>query len=234
MYLFYSKNSVRLNYEVIAQLHNAKCAFEYKKVDYLGPNALDFQIVTYIGLKIGSYKNLKANKHNYVIISHDKGYHSVVDMWTRENINVSRWDTIDLYLNSSNTHSQVKNKPISEKTEMAKIVQKELKENVSETVVDESIPSELILKEETTQSKTPAERVEEVLESYLGKIHLGFLKQTQRMRVLKMVQESATKTEYLTKLKHSDVKKVRENSNRIYINVNDYYDELKTELAAIS
>lgn len=77
--LFYndsSKISMRLH-KIITEESN--CKVEYYCLGQKGKNALDFELVTYLGYLIGENPN-----DNFVIISKDKGYSSAIDFWNVE------------------------------------------------------------------------------------------------------------------------------------------------------
>lgn len=89
VYLFYSKNSAKISYEVYKEIINVKCSIEFVESTIVAPNALDFELVAFIGMKVGSYKK-KVNKHKYCIISNDKGYDSSINYMKNSNIDICR------------------------------------------------------------------------------------------------------------------------------------------------
>lgn len=72
-YIFYSNTSQKPTYEILHKIINAKCKVEFIECKNGTPNSMDFKIVSFIGLKVGSYKNMKHNKHHYVILRYPNG-----------------------------------------------------------------------------------------------------------------------------------------------------------------
>lgn len=95
IYYFFSSKSYRPSYLEIDKIRNAKCKVEFVESAKSGTNALDFQIVTFLGFLIG--KNKKNDKTEYILITNDTGFDAVVEFWKKRNINVSRRDTIGEY-----------------------------------------------------------------------------------------------------------------------------------------
>lgn len=93
-YIFYSENSQKPTYEILSKVMNAKCKIEFIECKNGTPNSMDFKIVSFIGLKIGSYKNIKHNKHHYVILSKDKGYDTTIEYYRSMNISMERWENL--------------------------------------------------------------------------------------------------------------------------------------------
>lgn len=93
LYIFYSSNSSKASFNLVNKIRNAKCYIEFIECETGTPNAMDFKIVSFIGLKIGGYKH-KKNKHRYIILSKDTGYDTTIRFLQEKNININRW--IDL------------------------------------------------------------------------------------------------------------------------------------------
>lgn len=89
VYLFYSKNSQKIGYDVYKEIINLKCYVEFIESKITAPNALDFELIAFVGIKIGSYKKTN-NKHKYVILSMDRGYDSSITYMKEEGIDISR------------------------------------------------------------------------------------------------------------------------------------------------
>lgn len=84
IFLFYTDNSPKIPYEkleqlssVMKQIHIVYC--------YEGPNALDFQLCTYLG-----YLMKSGPKSEYIIVSNDHGYDAVVQFWKSKDKIVKR------------------------------------------------------------------------------------------------------------------------------------------------
>lgn len=73
VYVFYSDNANTLTIPTIESLNESSAQVKYIKTNYIGANAMDFQIVTLLGASIE-----KEQKGNFYIISHDNGFKSAV------------------------------------------------------------------------------------------------------------------------------------------------------------
>lgn len=86
--IFYTNRSPRIDYEHMITLMNT----EKKKPEFIncygGNNALDFQLVSYIG-----YMLHDCNVSEIIIVSNDTGYDAVVDFWQDRDMNIFRMST---------------------------------------------------------------------------------------------------------------------------------------------
>ena len=73
VYVFYSDNANTLTIPTIESLNESSATVKYIKTNYIGANAMDFQIVTLLGASIE-----KEQKGSFYIISHDNGFKSAV------------------------------------------------------------------------------------------------------------------------------------------------------------
>lgn len=73
VYVFYSDNANTLTIPTIESLNGSPAAVKYIKTNYIGANAMDFQIVTLLGATIEQQKS-----GSFYIISHDNGFKSAV------------------------------------------------------------------------------------------------------------------------------------------------------------
>ncbi len=120
--LFYTENSPHISYldlEFICKYHDA---FEMIRCN-TGKNALDFQLVSYLG-----YLMKSAPKTRYIILSNDTGYDPMIHFWNAKSVKLSR-------LNSNDLESV---EPVRKKMEVVKV------ENDKEKLVRSTI-SELKL-----------------------------------------------------------------------------------------
>lgn len=85
--LFYTENSPGISYPDMQTIISYVGTFDMIQ-GYTGRNALDFQIVTYLG-----YLLKTAAKTEYVIVSNDAGYDAVVKFWGDRDCNVTRLTT---------------------------------------------------------------------------------------------------------------------------------------------
>lgn len=88
--LFYTENTPFLSYTDLDFIFPFKDRFTMIKC-YTGNNALDFQLVSYLGylMKTGA-------KTQYIIVSNDTGYDAMVHFWTDRERSVSRLSSVEL------------------------------------------------------------------------------------------------------------------------------------------
>lgn len=90
---FYSKRVCRVSMEMHEKLEQIPAKKSYIKVDAETPNALDFQLVSYLGARIHN-KPLE----KYYILSKDKGYDCVCDFWLYNDVTVKRIEQMSRYI----------------------------------------------------------------------------------------------------------------------------------------
>jgi hypothetical protein len=83
IYLFYSQNSNKLTFELHKKLCKSKAVVELFEVGAAGQNSLDFQLVSYLGYLIARDRNKE-----YVIVSRDTGFNSVVTFWSEQDVRI--------------------------------------------------------------------------------------------------------------------------------------------------
>lgn len=88
--LFYTENTPFLSYNDLEYILSYKERFTMIKC-YTGNNALDFQLVSYLGfmMKTGA-------KTQYIIVSNDTGYDAMIRFWNDRERNVSRLSQAEL------------------------------------------------------------------------------------------------------------------------------------------
>lgn len=79
-YIFYSVNANTLSFDVHQKICESKAKFYYKMVQIGGKNALDFQLVTFLGYLVAK----RPDEHFYVV-SGDKMFCCATDYWCKEN-----------------------------------------------------------------------------------------------------------------------------------------------------
>lgn len=82
--LFYTENSPYISYADLGVILQYPNAFEMIKCN-TGKNGLDFQLVSYLG-----YLLKTASKSNYIIVSNDTGFDSVVKFWQERGMSILR------------------------------------------------------------------------------------------------------------------------------------------------
>lgn len=116
IYLFYTENALTIPYEslkLITQHIRSITMVSCKP----GNNALDFQLISYLSLLLK-----KRIKHNYVIVSNDKGYDVVIDFWKERGFTISRMNTNLLGVPTGKVSKAKKSKP-NKKNKSAKTIQ---------------------------------------------------------------------------------------------------------------
>ena len=83
--IFYSEQHSTISIPVHQALEKSQVKKTYMPIKSGGKNALDFQLVTWLGFEIS-----QNDKEHFVIISKDTGFDVVVDFWKKRGINVSR------------------------------------------------------------------------------------------------------------------------------------------------
>lgn len=93
--LFYSENTSRLTMNLHTELESCKAKKLYIEVEPGKKNALDFQLVSYLGACIQEYPNKK-----YYIVSKDGGFNCVCKFWAKRKVDVKRIDKLCYYINN--------------------------------------------------------------------------------------------------------------------------------------
>ena len=73
VFIYYSENAMNLSIPTLENLNNSKASKKFIKTNYIGKNAMDFQIVSLFGAMIERNK-----QGSYYIISQDNGFRSAV------------------------------------------------------------------------------------------------------------------------------------------------------------
>ena len=81
--IFYSENANRLTFDLHQRLMASTAKIEYREVSVGGHNALDFQLVTYLGFLIAQDPD-----GQYLIISNDRGFEYVVNFWRKDGLSI--------------------------------------------------------------------------------------------------------------------------------------------------
>ncbi len=81
--IFYSVNADKITFSLHKRMNESSANISFWKVDVGHKNALDFQLVSYLG-----YLLAKNDKEEYVIVSNDTGYNSVITFWKKKNYKV--------------------------------------------------------------------------------------------------------------------------------------------------
>ena len=73
VFIYYSENAMNLSIPTLENLNNSRASKKFIKTNYIGKNAMDFQIVSLFGAMIERKK-----EGSYYIISQDNGFRSAV------------------------------------------------------------------------------------------------------------------------------------------------------------
>ena len=84
VFLFYSVNADKITFALHKKINESLAHINYFKVEVGQKNALDFQLVTYLGYLINENKN-----DEYVIVSRDNGFQPVIKWWQKRGIRIS-------------------------------------------------------------------------------------------------------------------------------------------------
>ena len=104
IYIFYTENADRLTFGAHQRLIESAAQIRYYKVDSGTKNALDFQLVTYLGYLIhGTPEN------HYYIISKGNGFDSVLNFWKKQNVFILRLPNLDVE-NTCQAHDELRKK----------------------------------------------------------------------------------------------------------------------------
>jgi len=104
IYIFYTENADRLTFDAHQRLLESAAKIYYVKVETGTKNALDFQLVTYLG-----YLIRENPAYSYYIISKDNGFDSVLHFWKKQNISLLRLPNLDVE-NTCQAHDDLQKK----------------------------------------------------------------------------------------------------------------------------
>ena len=167
--IFYSENANRLTFDLHRRLMECPAQIEYREVLVGGHNALDFQLVTYLGYLIA-----KDPMGQYLIISYDRGFEYVVNFWRKDGLCIGLLPYLKdpSYALSKVVRGEIVRPEKEEESPEAKEAAEDAPENVAEEIPVEpagEIPEETeegITVEFYEMTETPAEEVpEEVTEA---------------------------------------------------------------------
>lgn len=85
VYIFYTENADRLTFDAHRRLIESAAQVRYYKVESGTKNALDFQLVTYLGYLIHEDRSAL-----YYIVSKDNGFDSVLNFWSKQGVPLCR------------------------------------------------------------------------------------------------------------------------------------------------
>lgn len=173
VYLFYSNNVDSITVEAHMNIVASKAEFHPIKIEKPGKNALDFQLVTYLGYLIGTN-----HIGEYYIVSRDYGFQHSVNFCVRhlkdENVLVKRIESIEAALMPKKPAKEESKSILVEEKAWDILVQEEASSqlvqaaeaNISEqeTVKSVSVQNE-ILKEQSNETEVMDEEIRKVVAS---------------------------------------------------------------------
>ena len=89
--IFYSKNANKVTMDDVQLITKSNANISYTEIESLGHNALDFNLVLYIGMKAGHFKGSSLQMN---IISNDSGFDTLKD-----NYMIKQSEIIEIYRN---------------------------------------------------------------------------------------------------------------------------------------
>ena len=92
--LFYSENASHLTMDLHTALESCQAKKLYIKAENGKKNALDFQLVSYLGSCIN-----ECPKKKYYIVSKDGGFNCVCKFWAKRKVDVKLIDKLGYYIN---------------------------------------------------------------------------------------------------------------------------------------
>ncbi|WP_373545389.1 PIN domain-containing protein [Chamaesiphon sp.] len=103
IFIFVGCAQVKIPFDLVREAHQLGAAVEWIGVEGIGPNALDFHIVFYLG-----QISLKSPTSNYVILSRDRGFDPLIQHLAKLGISCRRIENLALLSGRSDvvTHSK--------------------------------------------------------------------------------------------------------------------------------
>jgi PIN domain len=102
IYIFVGCTQAKIPFELVREAHQLGASVEWIGVEGIGPNALDFHIVFYLG-----QISLQSPSSNYVILSRDRGFDPLIQHLDKLGISCKRIDNLEILSHQSDlTHSQ--------------------------------------------------------------------------------------------------------------------------------
>lgn len=132
--IFYSENANRLTFDLHRRLMECPAQIEYREVLVGGHNALDFQLVTYLGYLIA-----KDPMGQYLIISYDRGFEYVVNFWRKDGLCIGLLPYLKdpSYALSKVVRGEIVRTEKEEESPEAKEAAEDAPENVAEEIPEE-------------------------------------------------------------------------------------------------
>lgn len=141
--LFYTPSSAGISVPDFMKLLHSNLNIEAISC-YTGKNALDFQLVTYLGSLIATHPDW-----SFCILSNDTGYDSAVKFWRDRGVNIARCKVRDRLFSADSAETEAKEIPAEKeenpkKAQEPKPVKKTVKETAPAEAADKAVPAEEI------------------------------------------------------------------------------------------
>ena len=81
VFIFYGNSAGSISFEMHAKIAQTKAEVKYLKTERSGKNYLDFQLATLSGYLVATTKET-----DFIIISKDTGFESVIDFWNQQSV----------------------------------------------------------------------------------------------------------------------------------------------------
>lgn len=135
--LFYTDNTPHLSYTDLEIIKSNCDRFTMEKC-YTGNNALDFQLISYMG-----YHMKSSTKSQFIIVSNDCGYDSVIHFWKDRGRDIIRMKTIELdnINNKQIANSQEKDTKTSDEEIEQKLCEIEVAADSKKKITSKNKPS---------------------------------------------------------------------------------------------
>lgn len=88
--VFYSEHADRLTFDLHQKINSSEAKVCYTKVTACKKNALDFQLVSYLGYLVALHPN-----DNFYIVSRDNGFQNVVKFWAEKQVLIAQLSEIN-------------------------------------------------------------------------------------------------------------------------------------------
>ena len=138
VYFLYSKNASTIHIDAARKIHESIAEIEFIDIKHLGKNALDFQLCTLMGEKIGKFRGKNLELY---IVSNDTGYdsvkHGTYEMFKEAFKKKGKFLTIRRICNCENMIDAEEKKARAE--EKKEQTEKEMKEIAAERLKKEQI-----------------------------------------------------------------------------------------------
>jgi len=218
VFLFYSQNANTMNIDTIKRFMNSRCGVEFIEANSGTPNALDFQLITFLFLGI------EQDDYHY-IISKDRGFDAAIQMGQRYGINnLKRFPTIIEALRHYEKNCQ------SIENDSAQKEEKKIEEAVS--VETSKSENDSIRDEQSATSMMDGEKYRAIIKDKIKRIVQKEANITLPREELEISCEGINVCDNKMKFYHFLRKQLGDKRGRaVYSAINDDFSQLKMDFA---